>query len=206
MVSEQDDEVDLPKKARIVAANVAGKTNQNLFHLFYVFISYLLLFFFSFNLGDVGFRLPTIVIEPQEEILETSLMEATVIEDSIHATAISKHPEETTDAEPESALEQLAKNLETTGKYKELIEEAKPNDIIAFKVFTPNFEKSGYVIGLVESINTRNNPNDYDIILSIMAGSVHIEHLTEFDENDANRSIQIGINRMDLFDAKVIEL
>lgn len=144
--------------------------------------------------------------EPNDEILETSLMETTLIENAIPAAAITNHQEEITDAEPESALEQLAKNLETAGKYKELIEEAKPNDIIAFKVFTPNFEKSDYIIGLVESINTRNNPNDYDLILSIMAGSVHIKHLTDSDENNANQTIQIGINRMDLFDAKVIEL
>lgn len=133
-------------------------------------------------------------------------METTVIENSIPAAVSSNNQEMATDAEPESALEQLAKNLETIGKYKELIEEAKPNDIIAFKVFTPNFDKSEYVIGMVESINARNNPNDYDLILSIMAGSLNIQHLTESDENDANRSIQIGINRMDLFDAKVIEL
>lgn len=195
--------MDLPKRARIVAATITGETHQNPSHS----LHFLHIFgCFSYIKGEVGFRLPTTMPEPNDEILETSLMETTVIENPIPAAAITNHQEEITVAEPESALEQLAKNLETVGKYKELIEEAKPNDIIAFKVFTPNFEKSGYVIGLVESINIRNDPNDYDLILSIMAGSVHIEHLTDSDENNANQAIQIGINRMDLFDAKVIEL
>lgn len=114
-----------------------------------------------------------------------------------------EHPQENIENK-ESALEHLAKNLETTGKYRELTEEAKPNDIIAFKVFMPDFQKSDYVIGLVESVNKRDKPNDYDIIFTIMAGSVHIQHLR--DDDDEEQNIQIGINRMDMFDAKLLEL
>lgn len=71
---------------------------------------------------------------------------------------------------PESALEQLAKNLETIGKYKDIDNDVKEMDMIAFKIFTPNFEKSDYVIGLVESIIGRNAPEqqDFDLMLQIM--------------------------------------
>lgn len=71
---------------------------------------------------------------------------------------------------PESALEQLAKNLETIGKYKNIDNDVKEMDMIAFKIFTPNFEKSDYVIGLVESIIGRNAPeqHDFDLMLQIM--------------------------------------
>lgn len=71
---------------------------------------------------------------------------------------------------PKSALENLAKDLDTTGKYKDMNNDVKETDMIAFKVFTPSFEKSDYVIGLVESIIGKERPDqqDYDLALSIM--------------------------------------
>lgn len=80
---------------------------------------------------------------------------------------------------PESALEQLAKNLETIGKYKDIDNDVKEMDMIAFKIFTPNFEKSEYVIGLVESIIGRNAPEqqDYDLMLQIMGKQIIIKYL-----------------------------
>lgn len=71
---------------------------------------------------------------------------------------------------PKSALENLAEDLETIGKYKDMNNDVKETDMIAFKVFTPNFEKSDYVIGLVESIIGKERPDqqDYDLSLSIM--------------------------------------
>lgn len=71
---------------------------------------------------------------------------------------------------PEPALEQLAKNLETIGKYRDMHNDVNEMDMIAFKVFTPNFEKSDYIIALVESIIGRSNleQQDFDLTLQIM--------------------------------------
>lgn len=70
----------------------------------------------------------------------------------------------------ESALEILAKNVDEIGKYKDMNNDAKEMEMIAFKVFTPSFEKSDYVIGLVESIIGKSTPDqkDYDLVLQIM--------------------------------------
>lgn len=70
----------------------------------------------------------------------------------------------------EPALEQLAKNLETMGKYRDLDNDIKEMDMLAFKVFTPSFQKSDYVIGLVETIIGKDNveQQDYDLALQIM--------------------------------------
>lgn len=71
---------------------------------------------------------------------------------------------------PESALEQLANQPEAISKYTDMTNDVKEMDMIAFKVFTPNFEQSDYVIGLVEAIVGRTSPNqqDYDLVLQIM--------------------------------------
>lgn len=73
----------------------------------------------------------------------------------------------------ETALENLAKNLETIGKYKDMQNDVKEMDMIAFKVFTPDFVKSNYVIGLVEAVIGKNAPEqqDYDLTLLIMGKS-----------------------------------
>lgn len=70
----------------------------------------------------------------------------------------------------EPALEKLAKELEASGMYKVMQNDVKEADMIAFKVFTPNFEKSAYVIGLIESIIGKNTSEqqDYDFTLLIM--------------------------------------
>lgn len=149
--------------------------------------------------GEVNLTLPALI----DETPFANSAEITVIEMGKKEMDV---PVETESNENEgSALENLAKNLDSTGGYKNLMGEAKANDIIAFKVFKPNFEKSDYIIGLVETINRRDNPDDYDLILTIMAGNAHVEHLQVFDEGD-NQTSQIGINRMDMFDAKLLEL
>lgn len=70
----------------------------------------------------------------------------------------------------ETALENLAKNLEKNGKYKDLGSEVTETDMIAFKVLTPDFVKSDYVIGLVEAIIGKTTPEreDYDLSFMIM--------------------------------------
>lgn len=76
-----------------------------------------------------------------------------------------------TETKTESALELLAKNLDATGKYRLLTDEVKENDMIAFRVLTPDFETSDYIIGLIEKINkTTNAANqiDWDFTLLIM--------------------------------------
>lgn len=80
---------------------------------------------------------------------------------------------------PESALEQLAKNLEATGKYRDMQNDANEMDMVAFKVFTPNFEMSDYVIGLVESIigKTAAEQQDFDLTLQIMGKRMMTKHL-----------------------------
>lgn len=69
-----------------------------------------------------------------------------------------------------SALEQLAKNLDEMSNYKILLNIVNPNDIIAFKVFTPSFELSEYIIGMVESFEKTNaiNEGDFELTLLIM--------------------------------------
>lgn len=77
---------------------------------------------------------------------------------------------ETSMEKQETALETLAKNLEQMGKFKVMENDVKETDMIAFKVFTPNFEMSEYVIGLVEAIIGKSTPEqqDYDLKLLIM--------------------------------------
>ena len=79
---------------------------------------------------------------------------------------------------PESALEQLAKNLEATGKYRDMQNDVKEMDMIAFKVFTPSFEMSDYVIGLVESVIGKTTPEqqDFDLMLQIMGKRMMTKH------------------------------
>lgn len=144
-------------------------------------------------------------------------------------------PDSQSDAVPESALEKLASQPETIDKYNDMTNDVKEMDMIAFKVFTPNFEQSGYVIGLVEEIVGRTTPQqqDYDLILQIMgkkniyldffharfqldfnglyfcclftAGHSHIEHLRDPTASD-DKDIHIQINRMDIFNAKTLTL
>lgn len=83
---------------------------------------------------------------------------------------------ETSMEKQEPALETLAKNLEQMGKFKVMQNDIKETDMIAFKIFTPNFEKSEYVIGLIESIIGKNTPEqqDYDLALLIMGKHMKI--------------------------------
>lgn len=80
---------------------------------------------------------------------------------------------------PESALEQLANQPEAISKYTDMTNDVKEMDIIAFKVFTPNFEQSNYIIGLVESIVGRTAPDqqDYDLVLQIMGKNKNLVDL-----------------------------
>lgn len=77
----------------------------------------------------------------------------------------STTPEGTTH---ESALENLAKNLEAIGKYRELLTDVKLNDMIAFKVMTEDFQISDYAIGLVEELHGDTSNRSYDLTLLIM--------------------------------------
>lgn len=74
---------------------------------------------------------------------------------------------------PESALEQLANQPEAISRYQDMTNDVKEMDMIAFKVFTPTFEQSNYVIGLVEEIVGRATADqqDYDLVLQIMGKS-----------------------------------
>lgn len=83
---------------------------------------------------------------------------------------------------PESALEQLANQPEAISKYNDMTNDVKEMDMIAFKVFTPNFEQSNYIIGLVEEIvgRTTTDQQDYDLVLQIMGKS---RILLEFNTN-----------------------
>lgn len=83
---------------------------------------------------------------------------------------------------PESALEQLANQPEAISKYNDMTNDVKEMDMIAFKVFTPNFEQSNYIIGLVEEIvgRTTTDQQDYDLVLQIMGKSII---LLEFNTN-----------------------
>lgn len=69
-----------------------------------------------------------------------------------------------------SALENLAKNIDEIGKHKDMNNDVTEMNMIAFKVFTPTFEKSDYIIGLVESVIGKNTSEqrDYELVLQIM--------------------------------------
>lgn len=71
---------------------------------------------------------------------------------------------------PVSALEQLANQPDEISKHQDMTGDVKEMDMIAFKVFTPNFQQSSYIIGLVEAIVGRTTPDrqDYDLVLQIM--------------------------------------
>lgn len=75
---------------------------------------------------------------------------------------------------PESALENLAKNLETIGKYRELQSDVKVHDMIAFKVMTADFQISDYVIGMIEELHGDTSDPSYDLTLLIMGESNNI--------------------------------
>lgn len=90
--------------------------------------------------------------------------------DKIEPIAVDDQP----NTAPESALEQLANQPEAISKYNDMANDAKEMDMIAFKVFTPNFEQSNYVIALVEEIigRTTADQQDYDLVLQIMGKSL----------------------------------
>lgn len=75
---------------------------------------------------------------------------------------------ETPSQESTSALENLARNLEAIGKYRELQKEVKLNDMIGFKVMTADFQISNYAIGLVEELHGDTSNLSYDLTLLIM--------------------------------------
>lgn len=130
----------------------------------------------------------------------------------------------------ESALETLAKNLETVGKYKEMQTDVKVNDMIAFKVMTADFQISDYVIGLVEELHGDTNNPSYDLSLLIMgtygirifrqmrqcdsinedfsftAGRDHIKHLAISDDDDVAEMLRIQIDRQDIYECKILEM
>lgn len=91
---------------------------------------------------------------------EESIIGKQVIMEEIETNSVSMEPKET-------ALEQLARNLETVGKYRTLDDDVKEYEMIAFKVFKPTFELSNNVIAMVEEIN-RNEGGDFDLVLLIM--------------------------------------
>lgn len=68
----------------------------------------------------------------------------------------------------ESALEHLAKNIDAIGKYRELKEDVKINDMIAFKVMSPSFQPSEYIIGLVENFTGELSNMTFELSLLIM--------------------------------------
>lgn len=86
-----------------------------------------------------------------------------------------------TNTEPASenskpALESLAADLEKIATFNDLNNDVNEMDMIAFKVFTPTFEKSDFVIGLVESVigKERDDQKDYDLSLIIMGKHILI--------------------------------
>lgn len=84
-------------------------------------------------------------------------------------------PTKSSEENSEPALELLAKNLESIGNYKDMHNDMNKFDMIAFKVLTKEFEKSDYIIGLVECIigKMTDEQQDYELELQIM-GKVFI--------------------------------
>lgn len=161
LLSELDEEIVLPKKARIIRANIIGKL--------------CCLVEFSQKGTKVLLTGETkLSVEPIEEIQKDKNKEnGTECHTSTEIIQLNGSAVEDKGASSEKqqpALEHLAQNLETIGKYKDMENNVKEMDMIAFKVFMPNFEKSDYVIGLVESIIGRqsSDQNDYDLTFLIM--------------------------------------
>lgn len=83
---------------------------------------------------------------------------------------LAAEPIKSSEEKSEPALELLAKNLETSGNYKDMHNDMKEFDMIAFRVLTKECEKSDYVIGLVECIigKMTDEQQDYELELQIM--------------------------------------
>lgn len=114
-----------------------------------------------------GHNEPIPVTPLQLEQVESN--KADTLMESANHTVAPEAPEATSH---ESALESLAKNLEATGKYRELKTDVKVNDMIAFRVMTADFQISGYVIGLVEELHGDVNVPSYDLTILIMGKSL----------------------------------
>lgn len=74
-----------------------------------------------------------------------------------------------------SALEKLAENTEQMDTFKllEKTDEIKEKDIIGFKVFTmPMFAKSGYVIGLIEQVDSTGGPGNTELTMEILGNNL----------------------------------
>lgn len=86
-----------------------------------------------------------------------------------------------------SALEELSKNTETMEKLESIGANSllKTADIIAYKVFTPSFEKSGYIIAIIEEIHIPDGETletvgmNYDLTVDIL-GKRNGRFLMEF--------------------------
>lgn len=173
-LSELDEEVALPKRARIIPAKVMGKFGRKDYKFkvkerdFNKNCS-------KSNIGIIQIHAKTVqengekssvndieeaAIEEPKSMPEDKLMNGNEVD--IKSTA--------NEIEPKSALEQLAQNIDEIEKYKDMNNDAKEMDMIAFKVFTPSFEMSDYVIGLVEKIigEMSSDQQDYDLVLQIM--------------------------------------
>lgn len=214
--SELDEEIILPRNARIIRA-VMGVMNKVISDEISI----------TADENSCSVDLKSVDADKTEQLNKNG----NGIENKMQTAEIPKKIE-TNVKKQESALETLARDLEASGKYKVMQNDAKETDMIAFKVFTPNFEKSEYVIGLLETIIGKNTPEqqDYDLGLLIMgnqkknpifrktkviigiffvsiltAGSKHIEHLSGQITRD-NDYIRLQINRMDIFDAKILTL
>lgn len=111
---------------------------------------------------------PTVLVAENEAAADDTVhcSEPSVLIGKDEPIAIDDQPHTAT----ESALEQLANNPEAISKYSDMPNDVKEMDMIAFKVFTPNFEQSNYIIGLVEAIvgRTTADQQEYDLVLQIM--------------------------------------
>lgn len=172
--SELDEELDLPKKARIIHANIIGNIirNEGMHReLLYIFINCIHQIETTSTCAPAGqFARSEDTTMAELPLATNAQIEASENNSLTNGQNKPNENEEKTKKDSEPVLEQLAKNIETLDKYKDMKNVVKQMDMIAFKVFTPNFEKSDYVIGLVESIvgETTSNPQDYDLILQIM--------------------------------------
>lgn len=139
----------------------------------------------------------------------------------------------------ESALDQLAKNFETVGKYRPLDADLKVNDMIAFRVMTTDFRLSDYAIGMIEEIDGDVSSADCNFTIQIMGnfnlteqknfkiskmeflisifflflfvrlltgGKDNVKHLSGNDDVADSSFSRIQINKIDIYDSKIVEL
>lgn len=146
-LSEPDEEIEFPKKARVIAA--VTETQNGLQSKDDVKVN-----------GNIN-----------ADDCQKSASSVSAGSVRINGSAATGESQLDGDQAEESALEKLAKNLEKDGKFHTLDTNVKIDDFIAFRILSPEFSLSDYVIGLIEQLHGDIEARNYQLTLQIMGKS-----------------------------------